>query len=133
MHPSAYNIFSPETYDEGVLFWIVVRACKDIVYYPRRRVSHDDYLHAYEWIVDNKPQEVMGVDMTFSDALEALGVNPDNVEILRRAVMRSPHSNRAWKTQIAKDAYTTMDLPDLEPEPWWRIINNLIVNNEPGE
>lgn len=125
------RLFERDQYDEGALFWIVVQACQDIVYYPSDRCfNRVDFLHAYEWIVDGETQEVLGKDMTFSDALEALGVNPDNVAILRYAVMRSPMSPKTWKKVLAQEAYKNLDLPSLEPTPWWRMVQNYIVNKE---
>lgn len=126
------QLFERDTYDEDALFWIVVQACQDIVYYPSERCHNKaDFLHAYEWIVDGETQEVLGKDMTFSDALEALGVNPDNIAILRYAVMRSPQSQRAWKKTLVQEAYKNLDIPANEITPWWRMITNFIVNKEP--
>jgi hypothetical protein len=128
------NIFNTQFEDEDLLFWVVVQACRDIVHYnvpANGRYPLSAFLHAKEWILDDLPQQIGDREYTFREALEAIGVHPNNVEIIRETIARGPCTLYEEKQRLAREAYARMDGQDNEPEPFWRCVQNLILNKEP--
>lgn len=132
------RLYNSEHYEEEILFWVIVQACRDIVYYgasaakKSRYVKKKDFLHAYEWILDDLPQQIGDREYTFREALEAIGVHPDNVEHMRNTIARGPGLLSPERKQLARDTQTKLEGEEYEPEPFWRNISTLILNTEAG-
>jgi hypothetical protein len=130
------NIFNNTTQEEDLFFWVIVQACRDIVYFEGTgsdgmRCTGDEFRHACEWIVDMKPQQIGDREYTFTEALLELGVHPENVEHIRYTICRGPMTSTKRRRELAKECYAKLEGQDNEPEPFWRVITNLIMNKEP--
>lgn len=112
---------------EDIFFWVIVQACRDIVYHT----DEEAFLHAYEWIVDDMPQQIGDEEYTFREALEAIGVDPMNVEHIRHTIARGPGLRHEERKRLARECYAKLEGEAYEPEPWWRCVQNLILNKEP--
>lgn len=126
---------------ESLLFWIVVRACRDIMtaHIPSNvYVGVDDYISAHDWIIENEPQnvvvelldngEALVKEMTFSDALEALGVSPENVSVLRNALVSGAGKMYDERAAVCLKTYQELCFHEhREHDPWWRAITNNII------
>lgn len=137
------HVFHRGLEDEELLFWIVVQACRDIVRYKTEGAgapSREDFLHALEWVVEGVPQnvvveildngEALVKEYTFREALEELGVHPDNVEHIRDTIARGPMLKSGERKRLARECYAKLEGPEYEPEPFWRTVQNLIMNKD---
>lgn len=127
---------STEYTEEPLLFWIVVQACRDIIKYTvpahgKFYITNEQFSHAYEWIMDGLPQQIGDREYTFREALEDLGVDPRNVEHIRHAIARSPGLLEEERKRLGRETYDKLEGSVYEPEPWWRCVENLILNKEP--
>lgn len=130
------RLYNSDYYEEDILFWIVVQACRDIVLYtapanPSRYVHEEAFLHAYEWIMDGLPQQIGDREYTFREALEELGVDPRNVEHIRDTIARGPGLITKERKRLARECYAKLEGEEYEPEPFWRNISDMILNLEP--
>jgi len=127
------HVFHRGLEDEELFFWIVVQACRDIVMYKTEGAgasSREDFLHALEWVVEDLPQQIGDKEYTFREALEELGVHPDNVEHIRDTIARGPMLMSGERKRLARECYAKLEGPEYEPEPFWRTVQNLIMNKD---
>ncbi len=128
------RIYNSVDREEDILFWIIVQACRDMVFYEAygsNSTKKKDFEHAYEWIMDDLPQQIGDCEYTFREALEGLGVDPRNVEHIRHTVARGPGSLGVERKALARECYAQLEGEEYEPEPWWRNISDLILHIEP--
>jgi hypothetical protein len=111
--------------DTKYLFWTVVQAVKDYVFYPTRLHRNATYYKlARKWIVDPNYEVEWGDGpdpprFTFGEALEMLGVHPENVDVFRTAI-REAHqakSDKDRKDAVMK-AYRELHFHDNEIDLW---------------
>jgi hypothetical protein len=129
------KLLKPLCEPEDLFFWVIVQACRDIVFHQvpgGTRTKKKDFQHAYEWIMDDLPQQIGDDEYTFREALEAIGVDPRNVEHMRDAIARGPGLLSKERKALARECYSKLEGEEYEPEPWWRNISDLILNVEPG-
>jgi hypothetical protein len=112
--------------EAAYLFWTVVEAVKDYVFFaPTGKHSYKLYFRlARKWIF-NPDYEVEWGDgpdpprFTFGEALEMLGVHPENVDVFRTTIReaRQAKSNEERKKIVMK-AYRELHFHDNEIELW---------------
>ncbi len=134
----------PSYEPEDLLFQVITQACRDIVFYthPEDQGGEEAFLHAYEWIMDDIPQDtVVDIDddgefiwgeITFREALEGIGVDPRNVDHIRHTIARGPGLLHKERKRLARECYAKLEGEEYEPGPWWRCVENLILNKEPA-
>lgn len=95
MKPTSYNRQQLDVEEEAAyLFWTVVQAVRDYVFFHKFGSAHKSYQHyefAKSWITDPQFVAQWGSSddppcFTFGEALEMLGVHPENVNILRDVI-----------------------------------------------
>lgn len=126
MRLSDFNIEELDVDEEArYLFWTIVQAVRDYVFYsPKnsRYRNHGCYRLAKSWIM-NPHFEVEWGDsanpprFTFGEALEMLGVQPENVVIFRQLIRNARIANtKQERNQAIKKAYGELHFHDNEPE-----------------
>ena len=108
------------------LFWTIVQAVRDYVFFEKLKVhtSYRHYRFAKSWITN--PQFIAQWGdiedppcFTFGEALEMLGVQPENVNIFRNMIREARHANtQEERSLIVRSAYSTLHFHDNEPDPF---------------
>lgn len=113
--------------DTAYLFWTIVQAVRDYVFFKKYGSAHKSYKHyrfARSWITnpqfiaqwgdsDNPPC------FTFGEALEMLGVHPENVNVFRNMITEARKANtQEERSQIVRSAYGELHFHDNEPDPF---------------
>ena len=111
--------------DTRYLFWTVVQAVKDYVFYPTRTHRHATYHRlARKWIVDPNYAVEWGeceepIRFTFGEALELLGVHTENVDVFREAIISARKAKTdEERAKIVERAYGELHFHNNEVDPF---------------
>jgi len=110
--------------EDTILFWSIIRHIRDFIHYDgRQHPMHPKaaYVLSYEWIVDGVPLQWgdSNLVMTFSEALEMLGVAPENIPVIRDGLISCVNRPRKVRSEICKRIYTDLSWQNNDPEPLW--------------
>ena len=113
----------PKT-EETIFFWSIIRHIRDFIHYNGHHHpvnSKKAYITSYEWIVDGLALQWGDSDlvMTFPEALEMLGVAPENIPIIRDGLIESVNKPRRVRSEICRKIYADLCWQNDEPEPLW--------------
>ena len=112
--------------DAAYLFWTVVQAVRDYVFYGTSSRHSRSRYHALvrKWIVDPSYEVEWGESddpprFTFGEALEMLGIHSENVDVFRETIVgaRNAKTNEE-REKIVKTAYSQLHFHDNELEIW---------------
>lgn len=133
MRPTDFNRQELEVdEDAAYLFWTVVQAVRDYVFYSPNNPKHRDnscYRLAKSWITNPEFVAQWGdvedaLCFTFGEALEMLGVQSENVNVFRSTIRKARDaSTQEERSQIVVNAYSELHFHDNEPDPFWRNYN----------
>lgn len=117
--------------EETVFFWSVIRHIRDFIHYDgRHHPMHPKtaYITSYEWIVDDVELQWGDSDLvvSFSQALEILGVAPENIPVIREGLIDCVNKPREIRNEICKRIYADLSWQSYEPEPLWIHANSRI-------
>ncbi|MCK5292670.1 MAG: hypothetical protein KAR39_11730 [Thermoplasmata archaeon] len=112
--------------DSAYLFWTIVQAVRDYVFFKKYGSAHKSYKYyrfAKRWITN--PQVIAqwgdaedALCFTFGEALEMLGVQPENVVIFRDMIRDARKADTQEETtRIVRNAYSELHFHDNEPDP----------------
>jgi hypothetical protein len=112
--------------DARYLFWTVVQAVKDYVFFARSGNHRYSLYHrlARKWIFtpDYEVKWGDGPDpprFTFGEALEMLGVHSENVDVFRTTIKEARFAKTdEERKKIVMSAYSKLHFHDNEPELW---------------
>ncbi len=117
------RLFSVPKTTDSIFFWSVVQHLRDFISFGGRphQKFKKSYIITYEWIVDGVALQWGDSDlvMTFSEALEILGVAPENISIIRDGLIESVNKPRKVRSEICKRLYADLCWQNDEPEPLW--------------
>jgi hypothetical protein len=115
--------------DTKYLFWTVVQAVKDYVFYPTRSHRHAMYHRlARKWIIDPNYTVEWGeceepIRFTFGEALELLGVHSENVDVFRETIISARKAKTdEERVKIVQRVYGELHFHNNEPD-LWRCLN----------
>ena len=128
MRLTDYNIEDLDIDPEAAfLFWTVVEAVRDYVFFSPTASRHRNRTYhrlARKWIM-NPNYEVEWGDgedaprFTFGEALEMLGVYPENVDIFRGLIRDARRAKTEEdRKKLIKQAYSELHFHDNEPDPY---------------
>lgn len=109
--------------DAAYLFWTVVQAVRDYVFYSPtgKRHRHKTYHRlACKWILNPNYEVEWGEGedaprFTFGEALEMLGVYPENVDIFRELIRSARRAKTdEERAEIVRKAYSELHFHDNE-------------------
>lgn len=118
--------------DAMYLFWTVVQAVRDYVFYNPTGVHRHLTYHklAKKWILNPDYRVEWGdheeaISFTFSEALEMLGVHAENVDVIRETI-KSAHNAKTDEERRATvmRAYGELHFHENEPD-LWRCLNGV--------
>lgn len=118
--------------DAAYLFWTVVQAVRDYVFYnPTGAYRHLTYHRlAKKWILNPDYRVEWGdheeaISFTFSEALEMLGIHSENVDIIRKTIRDAYYAKTDEERKAAvMRAYGELHFHDNELDPW-RCLNGI--------
>lgn len=109
--------------EENLFFHSLVRTIKDYVQYggpgKNKMVPWDAYSFAKRWINGYIPTAQWGesdLELSFQDALELIGVAPENVPIIRGLLNDAATAPADDRARLCKEAYAILSWQNNEPE-----------------
>ena len=114
----------PKT-EETIFFWSIVQTIRDYVLYDRgqnRPGTPSAYMFARRWIHGYVPKAAWGdsgLEVSFKEAMEMLGVAPENIEPIRQGLTACTGMSRAERKEICRQIYSNLSWQNNEPEPLW--------------
>lgn len=128
MRLSDHNIIALEVDDDTrYLFWTIVQAVRDYVFYSPSNSRHRNkscYRLAKSWIMNPRFAVEWGDSdnppcFTFNEALEMLGVYPENADIFRQTIRDARRAKtKIERSNIVKKAYGELHFHDNEHDPF---------------
>ena len=118
--------------EETIFFWSVVQTLRDYVLYNRgknRPGTSRAYTFAKEWILGDIPKAKWGdsdLEISFEEAMDILGVAPENIEVIRQGLKDSVGKSLAERKEICRKIYADLSWQDNEPDPIWIHSANMV-------
>ena len=128
LRPTDYNRSELDVEQESAyLFWTIVQAVRDYVFF-KIKASHSSYEHyefAKSWITNPQFVAQWGDSddppcFTFGEALEMMGVHPENVNVFRDMISEAHRANTPEeRSQLVRNAYGELHFHEHnEPNPY---------------
>ena len=109
--------------EDNLFFYSLVRTIKDYLHYNKdgnnKLIPQSAYSFARRWIYGYTPKARWGesdLELSFEEALELVGVAPENVPVIRSLLKDARNASGEERTELCKKAYSALCWHDNEPE-----------------